>query len=125
MTENEIGYSVRGACFNVYNALGPGLLESAYERALCVELQDMGLTVQSQVPVKMSYKGRELGDVYRIDLLVEGKVIIEIKSIDKLEKVHYKQLHTYLTLTDMKLGYLVNFNTDDIKENIVRYVNKL
>lgn len=125
MTENEIGFKVRGACFNVYNALGPGLLESAYERALMVELQDLGLRVRSQVSVQMSYKDHDLGDVYRIDILVEDKVIVEIKSIEKLENVHYKQLHTYLTLTGLKLGYLVNFNTDDMRSSIVRYANKL
>ncbi len=125
MTENEIGYKVRGACFNVYNVLGPGLLESAYERALLVELQEAGLQVKAQVPVTMSYKGHDLGDVYRIDILVENKVIVEIKSVEKLENVHYKQLHTYLSLTGLKLGYLVNFNTDDMKNSIVRYANKL
>ena len=125
MTENEIGYKIRGACFNVYNSLGPGLLESAYERALMVELLESGLKAVAQVPVSMSYKGRNLGEVYRIDILVEDKVIIEIKSVEKLERVHYKQLHTYLSLTGQKLGYLVNFNTDDLKNSIVRYANKL
>ena len=125
MHENEIGYKIRGACFNVYNALGPGLLESAYEKALCVELGKKGLNYQTQVPIKMEYKEADLGTVFRLDVLVENKVIIEIKSVKDLEPVHHKQLLTYLKITGYRLGYLVNFNTKDMKKNMIRYVNGL
>ncbi|MDZ4121238.1 MAG: GxxExxY protein, partial [Candidatus Cloacimonadaceae bacterium] len=110
MTENEIGYKVRGACFSVYNTLGSGLLESAYERALIIELQDLGFTVKSQVSLDISYKKRVIDSAYRLDLLVEDCVIVEIKSVEHLQPVHHKQLITYLKLSGLKLGYLVNFN---------------
>lgn len=125
MTENEIGFKIRGACFSVYNALGPGLLESAYEQALVIELEEQGLKVESQVPINVRYKSRDIGTAYRLDLLVEGKVLIELKSVDKLAEVYHKQLLTYLKLSHLKLGYLLNFNSDNIAENIIRYVNSL
>ncbi len=125
MTENEIGYKIRGACFSVYNELGPGLLESAYEQALTVELRGMGLLVDNQVAIEVSYKGSSIGTGYRLDLLVEGLVLIELKSVEKLCAVHHKQLLTYLRLSGIKLGYMVNFNTDKLAENMIRYANKL
>ena len=125
MTENEIGYKIRGACFTVYNELGPGLLESAYELALMIELRGMGLRVENQVVFDVCYKGSSLGTGYRLDLLVEGLVLIELKSVDNLCAVHHKQLLTYLRLSGLKLGYLINFNTDKLTENIIRYANKL
>lgn len=125
MNENDLGYQIRGACFKVYNELGPGLLESAYEAALALELGSLGLSVETQVPINVLYRGLELGTSYRIDILVEGKVLIELKSVEKLSDLHHKQLLTYLKLANITLGYLVNFNTDSMKDSIIRHVNNL
>jgi GxxExxY protein len=125
MTENEISYHVRGAIFAAYNNLGPGLLESAYEAALGYEIRRAGLQVQSQVTLPMIYDSISVDVGYRLDLLVERKVIIEIKSVEFLMNVHHKQLLTYLKLSGLKLGLLVNFNTDDISNSIYRKVNGL
>lgn len=125
MTENEISYLIRGAVFKVYNAIGPGLLESAYEMALAYELRKEGLEVKSQLGLPFKYEEVKLDVGYRIDLLVNDKVIIEIKSVEALADVHYKQILTYLKLSDCKLGLLINFNTSKIDENIKRVVNNL
>jgi GxxExxY protein len=123
MTENEISYKIRGAIFNVYNALGPGLLESAYETVLAYELRKQGLKVDRQVEVPLIYDGIEMDIGYRMDLLVEGKVIIELKSIENLAAVHHKQVMTYLKLAGLRLGILVNFNSSDISSSIHRKLN--
>ena len=125
MTENEISYKIRGAIFNIYNKVGPGLLESAYEVALAYELIKEGLEVKTQVCLPFVYETIKLDVGYRLDILVENKVVIEVKSVDELANVHYKQLLTYLKLSDMKLGILVNFNTDKINTSIKRIVNNL
>lgn len=125
MSENEISFKIRGAIFNVFNQIGPGLLESAYQAALKYELEKSGLSVRCQVPMPLIYEGKKLDVGYRIDLLVEGKVIIEIKSIENLVEVHHKQLLTYLKLSGCKLGILVNFNCIDISKSIFRKVNGL
>ena len=125
MTENEISYMVRGSIFRVYNALGPGLLESAYEAALRYELEKSGLSVQRQVALPVYYEGIPVGIGYRLDLVVERKLILELKSVECVLNVHHKQLITYLKLSGMKLGLLINFNTDNIAENIFRKVNGL
>ena len=125
MTENEISYKIRGAIFKVYNALGPGLLESAYESALAFELNKMGLEVKEQVPLPFVYNRTKLDAGYRLDLLVEDKVIVEIKSVERILDVHHKQLITYLKLSGKKLGLLVNFNSADIAKSIHRKVNGL
>ncbi len=125
MTENEITYQVRGAIFDVYNYLGPGLLESIYEAALIYELRCRGLQVEQQVEVPVYYKGIQLQTRMRLDLLVEKKVIIELKSTASLLDIHRKQLITYLRITRMKVGLLVNFNTTDIQNDIERFVNGL
>ncbi len=125
MTENEISYKIRGAIFKVYKELGPGLLESIYEAALCYQLTKDRLSVQKQVPVKVVYDGVILPVDYRLDLLVEDKVIVELKSVETLMNVHHKQLLTYLKITGKKLGILVNFNSDDIVSSIYRKVNGL
>ena len=124
-TENKISYDIRGAIFKVYKNLGPGLLESVYEKALAYELIKLGRKVKTQVglPVKYEDQIMELG--FRLDLLVDDLVIVEIKSVEALAPVHRKQLLTYLKLTDLKLGLLVNFNTDDINKEIIRIVNNL
>ena len=125
MTENEMSYKIRGAIFKVYKELGPGLLESIYEAALCYQLTKDGLSVRKQVPVKVVYDGVVLPVDYRLDLLVEDKVIVELKSVETLMNVHHKQLLTYLKITGKKLGILVNFNNDDIGSSIYRKVNGL
>ena len=125
MTENEISYEVRGAIYSVYNGLGPGLLESIYSEALIYELRKNSLKVQKEVVVPVYYDGKLLTKEYRIDILVENKVIIEIKSVKEIAKVHHKQLLTYLKLTKLKLGILVNFNEAEINNGIYRKVNNL
>lgn len=123
MTENEITYEVRGAVYDVYKELGPGLLESVYEEALCFELKQRGLKVEHQVLVPVSYKGNVLKTEFRLDVLVEDKVIVELKSVEEMKKVFSKQLLTYLRLMNKRVGLLVNFNTDDILKSMHRIVN--
>lgn len=125
MTENDISYRIRGCIFKGYNRLGPGLLESAYELALTHELEKDGLKVRRQVGLPLVYDTIKLDVGYRIDLIVENKVIVEIKSIENLLEVHHKQIITYLRLSGLKLGLLVNFNVEDITEGIIRKVNNL
>ncbi len=123
MSLNEISYQIRGAVFDVYNELGTGLMESAYEKAIIIELLNRGLQVENQVPIEVRYKGFDLGLQYRLDLLVNKQVIIELKSVEILLTVHYKQLITYLKLAQKPLGFLINFNTNSIKDNIIRVAN--
>jgi GxxExxY protein len=125
MTENDISYKIRGAIFKVYNELGPGLLESVYEAALYYQLNKDGFDVKTQVPVSVIYDNQDLNVGFRIDILVENKVINEIKSVEELTKVHHKQILTYLKLTKLKLGILVNFNCNNILQSIHRKVNEL
>ena len=125
MHENDISYIARKGIFSIYNSLGPGLFESVYLSALCYELQQLGLQVKREVPLPMVYKEIKFDAGFRIDLIVENKVIIEIKSIESLCEVHHKQILTYLKLSGLKLGLLVNFNTDDIAHSIIRKVNRL
>ena len=125
MDINEITYKTRGAIFAVFNELGPGLLESVYEAALTYELNTIGLKVRNQVPVPVVYKEVKLDIGFRLDLIVEEQVIIEIKSVEIMHNVHKKQLLTYLRLSNKKLGLLVNFNSDKLvdKESIIRIIN--
>ena len=123
MTENEITYQIRGAIYDVYKTLGPGLLESVYEEALTYELEQRGLKVERQKQVPILYKGNVLKTELRLDLLIEDKIIVELKSVDEMKKVFAKQLLTYLRLLDKKVGILVNFNTDNILKNIYRIAN--
>ncbi|MGV8114969.1 hypothetical protein SDC9_49065 [bioreactor metagenome] len=125
MNENDISFAIRGAIFKVYNNLGPGLLESAYEAALAHELKKGGFIVATQVGLPFIYDTINMDMAYRIDILVENKVIIEVKSVDQLADVHFKQVLTYLKLSGRKLGILVNFNTENIDLSIKRIVNKL
>ncbi len=124
MDENEISFAIRGAIFKVYYLLGPGLLESVYVAALEFELGKT-MEVKCQVPIPVIYENEKLELGFRIDLLVNNKVIIEVKSIENLAAVHHKQLLTYLKLTGIKLGILVNFNVAKIETGIFRKVNKL
>lgn len=125
MAENDISYLIRGAIFKVYNALGPGLYESAYEAVLVHEIKKLNLLAQQQVQLPLVYEGVSMEVGYRIDIWVENKVIIEVKSVENLLEVHHKQLLTYLKLSGMKLGILVNFNSSDISKSIFRKVNGL
>ncbi len=125
MTENEISYLVRGAIFKVYNTLGAGLFESVYAQVLKYELEKLGLSVKTEFSIPLIYYSLNFDIGFRLDLLVNDKVIIEIKSVEKLNEVHFKQLITYLKLTSVKLGLLVNFNTDNIASSIFRKVNNL
>jgi GxxExxY protein len=125
MSENDISYLIRGAIFKVYNNLGPGLLESAYSHALVYELSKHGLDVKKEVALPLIYEDQKLDVGYRIDILVNDLVIIEIKSIENLMEVHHKQVITYLKLSNKKLGILVNFNTSDLNKSIFRKVNNL
>ena len=123
MSLNEISYQIRGAVFDVYNELGPGLMENVYEKAFIIKLLNRGLQVENQVPIEVRYKGCDLGLQYRVDLLVSKQVIIELKSVEILLPVHYKQLITYLKLAQKPLGFLINFYTNSIKDNIIRIAN--
>ena len=125
MHENEITHKIIGAALEIHKNIGPGLLESAYESALVCDLIELGLNVKQQVPMPFIYKGIKQDVGYRLDLLVEDKVIIEIKSIEKLAPVHYAQTLTYLKLSDLKVALLINFNCKLLKENIHRLVNNL
>lgn len=126
MTENQISYQIRGAIYDVYKELGPGLLESVYEEALCYELEKRGLNVERQKQVPVLYKGVVLRADLRIDLLIEDKVNVELKSVSEMKDVFFKQTLTYCKLLNKKLGLLVNFNVDDILDGaIFRIVNGL
>lgn len=125
MEENELSYKIRGCIFTIYNKLGPGLLESAYEAALVYELKKENLEVKNQLALPMIYEEIKMEIGYRLDILVENKVIIELKSVENLLDLHHKQLITYLKLSGLKLGLLVNFNSDDISKSIFRKVHNL
>jgi GxxExxY protein len=125
MIENDIATKIIGVAIELHKKLGPGLLESAYEHALKFDLIQTGLKVERQVPMPFIYKDVELETGYKLDLLVENLVIIEIKSVDTLAPVHFAQLLTYLKLSNLKLGLLINFNTKLLKEGIHRVVNNL
>jgi len=125
MTENEIAHQIVDAAFKVHTVLGPGLLESVYETALAYELEKRGLRVSRQQAIPVYFEEVHLDDGFRADLVIEGKVIIEIKSVDLLAPVHYKQLLTYLRLADHRLGLLINFNEVLIKDGTHRVVNRL
>lgn len=125
MDENQISYLVRKCIFNVYNKLGPGLLESVYQKILIYELEENGLKVKSELVLPIIYDKKVFDVNFRIDILVEDKVILELKSVKELEPIHFKQLNTYLKLSDKKLGLLVNFNTTNILDGIKRVANNL
>ena len=122
MTENELTYQIRGAIWDVYNDLGPGLLESVYEEALCYELNLRGLKIERQKQVPIMYKGNVLNTDLRLDIMVEDMVIIELKSVEELKPVFYKQIKTYLKLMNKHIGLLVNFGEYDMKDGIHRIV---
>jgi GxxExxY protein len=123
--ENEISYKIIGSSIDLHKSLGPELLESAYEAALEYDLKQIGLSVRTQVAMPFVYKDVKQDVGYRIDLIVNEKVIVEIKSIENLAPVHFAQTLTYLKLSQLKLALLINFNTKVLKEGIHRIVNGL
>ncbi len=125
MTENEIGKVVVDAALCVHRELGPGLLESVYEAVLAHELRDRGLRVDRQVAVSIEYRGMRFDEGFRADLIVEGKIILELKSVENVTNAHKKQVLTYLRLTGLKLGYLLNFGEALMRDGITRIVNGL
>lgn len=125
MTENEIVRIIVNTAYNIHVKLGPGLLESIYEEVMCFELENEGLLVERQKALPVFWKGLKMNMGYRADLFIENKVIIEIKSVEKIAPVHPKQLLTYLRITDTRLGLLINFNEVLIKNGITRIVNNL
>lgn len=122
---NELSYKIRAAIFKVHSSLGPGLLESVYVAALTYELSVLNLSVQTQLGVPVNYNGIMLELGFRMDILVQNEIIVEVKSVETLHDVHKKQLLTYLKLADKKLGLLINFNVSSLKdkESIIRIIN--
>ncbi|CAN5178854.1 GxxExxY protein [soil metagenome] len=123
MKENDLSYKILGIALELHKNIGPGLLESTYENALAYDLRESGLQVKQQVPMPFVYKDIKMDVGYRIDVLVENKVIVEVKSIESLAPVHFAQVLTYLRLPNLKLGLLINFNCKLLKEGIHRIVN--
>lgn len=123
--EDSLSKEIIGAAIEVHRHLGPGLLESAYERCLCRELSVRGIAFQQQLPLPVRYKGELLDCGYRLDLVVDRQVIVELKAVDALESIHNAQLLTYLKLSGCRLGLLLNFNVPVLKRGIKRIVNNL
>ena len=119
---SDLTFKIRGAIFKVYNFWGPGLFEQVYEESLICQLRKEGLKVEQQLPLPVVYDGQSLPCDYRLDLLVEDKIIIELKSVEELKPLHYKQLLTYLKIANKKVGLLVNFNVNDMSKGIHRVV---
>lgn len=123
MKFDEISNKVIGCAIEVHRALGPGLLESAYEQCLSFELSEAGLRHETQRGIPINYKGNELDCGYRADIVVEDKLIIELKALDKISPIHEAQLLTYMKLTDISVGLLINFNVRLLKDGVRRFVN--
>jgi GxxExxY protein len=123
MNENEIGFIIVDTAVYLHKKLGPGLLETVYEAILSKLLTKKGLSVQRQVSIPIEFEGEQFDEGFRVDLFVDGKVIIELKSMEKLTPAHKKQLLTYLKLTNTKLGYILNFGGELMKDGIVRIIN--
>ena len=125
MTYNELSYSVVGAAMKVHRELGPGLLEKAYQECLCYEIAQLGLCVEKEVSMPLNYRGVQLECGFRMDMLVENRLVIETKSVSELNDIHFAQLLSYLKQGDFRLGLLINFNTLILKNGIRRVVNGL
>lgn len=125
MNENEIAKEVVDAAYKIHRRLGPGLLESAYQAILKYELEKRGFQIEAEKAIPVIYDGVNLGDGFRADLIVENKVIVELKSVENIHPVHKKQLYTYLVVADKRLGLLINFGASLIKDGISRVVNNL
>ena len=124
MELNQLSSQIIKAAINVHKELGPGLLESVYQSCMSIELREMGIMVESEVPIPVNYRGNEITDQgFRIDLLVEDTVIVELKSVERLKDIHKKQLLTYLKLTNRPLGLLINFNEVMLRDGITRVIN--
>ncbi|MBR4506519.1 MAG: GxxExxY protein [Bacteroidales bacterium] len=124
--DTDIAYQVVGSAMDVYRKLGPGLLESVYQRAMMIELDNRCLLAEEEVPINILYDGNNLGLGFRMDILVENTIVVELKSVSQLEKIHFKQLQTYLKLANKRIGYLINFNTDKftIGNSIHKIINR-
>ncbi|SMG42321.1 GxxExxY protein [Marivirga sericea] len=125
LSENEISSIILDCCFKIHSQLGPGIFESVYEEVLSYEIRKEGLDVKRQFPIAVQWDNQTMGMGFRADLIVEDKVIIELKSVESLQAVHKKQLLTYLKLSNIKLGLLINFNENLLKNGIKRIVNGL
>jgi len=125
LPENVISQKVIGLAMNIHSVLGPGLLESAYRECLFYDIREAGMSVLKELPMPIIYKEVQLDHGYRIDLLVENKVVIELKTVDSLQDVHFAQVLTYLKLGHYKLGLLINFNVSSLKDGLRRVVNGL
>lgn len=125
MTENEISKIIVDVCYKIHSTLGAGLFESVYERILVIELKERGLQIERQKTIPVIWEGKKIEKGFKADIIVNKKVIIEIKSVEYVLPVHHKQLLTYLKLTGLKLGLLINFNEPLIKDGITRIVNNL
>ena len=125
MDINQLSSKIIGAAIQVHKALGPGLLESAYEKCICYELSYQGFSFERQKPLAINYKGVKLDCGYRLDIVVENTIILELKSCEKIEPIHKAQLLTYLKLSGLNLGLILNFNVPVMRDGIVRIVNEL
>jgi GxxExxY protein len=122
---NKLSSNIIGAAIEVHRTLGPGLLESSYEQCICHELALRGLSFERQKPIALNYKGTKLDCGYRLDIVVESAIILELKSCEQIEPIHKAQLLTYLKLSGLKLGLILNFNTGLMRDGIIRVVNEL
>jgi GxxExxY protein len=125
MTENDIGTAILGAAMRIHSALGPGLLESAYETCLLYELEKQGLSGRRQVPIALRYEGLIVDNGYRVDLLIDNLVVVELKAVEAILPVHRSQLLSYLRVGGFKLGYLLNFPVAHMRDGIIRMVSGL
>ena len=125
MDINELSSKIIGAAIEVHKTLGPGLLESAYEECLCYEFCLRGLSNERQKPLPVTYKGKELDCGYRLDIVVENTIILELKACERIEPIHHAQILTYLKLSGLKLGLFLNFNVALMRDGIIRIVNDL
>ena len=123
--ENRVATQILACCYDIHRELGPGLYESVYERVLCYELRRGGLTVERQKPIPVVWKGHSIDEAFKADLIVEGLVLLELKSVEEFSRLHKKQVATYLKLTGLRLGYLLNFGHEVMKTGVTRVANGL
>ena len=121
--DKSLSFEVIGCAMQVHHNLGPGLLESIYEKAMMIELKRKGIAAVNQVPVRVMYKGEYLGEGLRLDILVNDELIVELKSVEELRPIHFKQLQTYLKVTNKRLGLLINFNENDVMDGVHRVIS--
>ena len=121
--DKSLSFEVIGCAMKVHHNLGPGLLESIYEKAMMIELKHKGISAVNQVPVRVMYEGEDLGEGLRLDILVNDELIVELKSVEELRPIHFKQLQTYLKVTNKRLGLLINFNENDVMDGVHRVIS--